>query len=103
MKLYYVTQDVLPTENDYFILSVNPDGTDVPDMVTPLYLKGQVIDWSTAKRIKELHGGGFTAVVELPDFTWQKDVKVMSYVDNMGCTHSHRYYLPALSYFPSHV
>lgn len=94
MKLYYVTQDVMPNEQDYFILSVNPDGTDVPDMVTPLYLKAQVIDWSTAKRIKELHGKGYTAMVEVT--TVFGVTRHMSYVDSLGCTHSHMYYIPAL-------
>ena len=90
MKLYYVTQNIMPNEQDHFLAE---DMT--ADMVTPLYLKAQVIDWTQAKRIKELHGKGFTAMVEVD--TVFGLTRHMSYVDDMGCTHAHMYYMPALS------
>lgn len=89
MKLYYVLTDVMPNEQNYFIAA---DGG--ADMDTPVYLKGQVIDWTTAKSIKDLHGKGLTAVVDVEPFA--NVTKVISFVDDMGCTHSHRYYIPAL-------
>lgn len=89
MKLYYVTQDIVPNDQDYFIAA---DGG--ADMVTPVYLKAQVIDWTTAKTIKELHGKGLTAVVDI-DMVFGV-TRTISFVDDMGCTHSHRYYIPAL-------
>ena len=91
MKLFYTTQDIQPNEQSHFL------GADMqPDMVTPVWFKAQVIDAKTAKVIKSLHGAGLTAVVDVEGFGWQKDVKVISFLDDMGCTHSHRYYVPAL-------
>jgi hypothetical protein len=94
MKLYYCTQDITPNEQDYFI---GADGS--ADMVTPVYFKAQVIDWTTAKRIRELHGADMTAVVTLDTAVFGamfKVTKIISFVDDIGCTHSHRYYIPAL-------
>ena len=89
MKLFYTTQDIQPNEQSHFL------GADMqPDMVTPVWFKAQVIDAKTAKVIKSLHGAGLTAVVDVEPFT--NVTKVISFVDDMGCTHSHRYYVPAL-------
>ena len=94
MKLYFCNQDVMPNENEYFILTMNPDGTDVPDMVTPVYRKGQVVTWTQAKRIQELHGKGFTSMVEIPSVFGV--TRIIRHVDDLGCVHSHQYYIPAL-------
>jgi hypothetical protein len=89
MKLHYVTQDIQPNEQSHFL------GADMqPDMVTPVWFKAQVIDAKTVKVIKALHGTGLTASVDV-DNMWGI-TKVISFVDDLGCTHSHRYYIPAL-------
>ena len=89
MKLYYVTEDIQPNEQSHFL------GENMqPDMITPVWFKAQVIDAKTAKVIKSLHGAGLTAVVDVEPFT--NVTKIISFVDDMGCTHSHRYYVPAL-------
>ena len=65
-----------------------------PDLVTPVWFKAQVIDAKTIKTIKALHGDGLTASVDVEPFA--NVTKVISFVDSMGCTHSHQYYIPAL-------
>jgi hypothetical protein len=89
MKLYYVTADIMPNEQSHFI-----GADDFPDMSMPVWTKAQVIDAKTAKTIKELHGFGFTAVVNV-DMIF-KYVRHISFVDDMGCTHAHMFYVPAL-------
>ena len=89
MKLYYVLEDIQPNNQSHFLAE---DGS--PDMSMPVWFKAQVIDWKTAQTIKELHGKGLTAVVEVE--TVFSLTRTISFLDSMGCTHSHRYYIPAL-------
>lgn len=56
--LFYAKVDIMPTIELHFILGVAADGTLIPDMTTPVYLRGQVLSSSEVKSIREFAGNG---------------------------------------------
>ena len=66
MKIYYVTRDLLPTDNYHYITSMEA-GVIIPDMSTVMAQKGLVVSDSHAKIIRKEYGRDAVSFFEIPN------------------------------------